>query len=536
VAVRVDRDERPDVADLVRLSLVTLSDVVDEDPDAAAWLALTPEGRPIAGASMRSSPPTRDSLAGIADAYRERRGEVEARAGAAAARIVSAQASEPPRGALDGAVVARALRGVRDSTGAATLPGPIRLLLAEHARAATTDSGRALAQALDSLARAAGTPHSLVNESLHLRALVEGHAAVYRDAAETVAARLERAPRDEAGAFMMTAADRRVFAFANGLAIGALALSASALEREADGREAARAAEAVIQRLGPWPSLARCTGVAGRCGAAFLEDYAFLIEGLLDLQEATNDARWRDEAVAAAEAAIARFLDVSVGGFFDTDAAHAPLPARLRDGYDGARPSANGVMATVLQRLARETGERRYAELARATIQSFLGDLQRAPKGMESLAAAAAVMLGEPDRPVAAEASRPSREERGPVTVEASLSAAKARPSGALEARIRLVMAEGWTINGPRPAAGLVPLTISAPGIHLLTSPVRFPEGGAYQGEATVVVPLRVRPTAPPGSAPARLSVRFQACRGNRCEAPESVILEVPFEVEAGRR
>jgi hypothetical protein len=65
---------------------------------------------------------------------------------------------------------------------------------------------------------------------------------------------------------------------------------------------------------------------------------------------------------------------------------------------------------------------------------------------------------------------------------------------------------------------------------------VRFPEGDAYQGEATVVVPLRVRPTAPPGSAPARLSVRFQACRGNRCEAPESVILEVPFEVEAGRR
>jgi hypothetical protein len=193
-------------------------------------------------------------------------------------------------------------------------------------------------------------------------------------------------------------------------------------------------------------------------------------------------------------------------------------------------------MASVLQRLARETGETRYADLARATIQSFLGDLQRAPKGMESLAAAAAVMLGGPDRTAAAEATRPSREERGPVTVEASLSAAKAPPGGTLEARIRLVMAAGWTINGPRPAAGLVPLTISAPGIHLLTTPVRFPEGGAYRGEATVVVPLRVRPTAPPGATPARLSVRFQACRGNRCEPPESVILEVPFEVEAGRR
>ena len=122
------------------------------------------------------------------------------------------------------------------------------------------------------------------------------------------------------------------------------------------------------------------------------------------------------------------------------------------------------------------------------------------------------------------------------MTVEASLSSPRARPSGAVEASIRFLMDEGWTINGPRPAAGLVPLTISAPGGHFVTGPTRFPEGTAYARESVVILPLRVRPTAPAGPAPVRLSVRFQACRGDRCEAPESVVLEAPFEIETGRR
>jgi uncharacterized protein YyaL (SSP411 family) len=532
VTVRVDRDERPDVADLARLSLASLSDVLDVPRGASVWLVLTPEGRPFAGAASGEVLSNPEDLGRLADQYRGRRGEVEARAGVAAARIVSAQASEPPQGALDRSVVERALKGVRAS--GRPSPGAMRLLLAERNRSKTPATKGALAEALDAYAREVDTPLSLPEEAVRLRALSQGYGATgsaeYREAAEKAATRLVRASRD--GAFTRGVSDGRVFAGWNGLAIGALASSASALGRDSDLRVASRAAEDVIRLLGPWPSLARCAGDTGRCGAAFLEDYAFLAEGLLDLEEATSDARWRGDAVAAVEAAIARFLDPSAGGFFDTDGAHGPLPARLRNGYDGLLPSANGVMASVLQRLADATGEKRYRQLARATVLSFLGDMERTPKGMETLAAAAVPMIGgEP----ASGILRPSRESRGPVTVEASLSASRARPNDAVEARVRLLVDEGWTINGPRPAAGLVPLSISAPGGHLVTGSARFPEGAAYAREAIVILLLRVRATAPPGPAPARLSIRFQACRRGLCEAPESVLLEAPLEIEAAR-
>jgi uncharacterized protein YyaL (SSP411 family) len=535
VTVRVDRDERPDIADVARLSLASLSDVLDVPQGASVWLVLTPQGRPFAGAASTGVLSNPGDLVRLADQYRERRDEVEARAGVAAARIVSAQASEPPQGALGRSVVERALKGVRGI--GRPSPGAARLLLAERDRSRTPATKGALAEALDAYARAVDTPLSLPEEALRLRALSRGYVATgsaeYREAAEKAATRLARATRD--GAFTGGVSDSRVFAGWNGLAIGALASSASDLGRDTDLRVARRAAEDVIRLLGPWPGLARCAGETGRCGAAFLEDYAFLAEGLLDLEEATGDARWRGEAVAAVEAAIARFLDASAGGFFDTDGAHGPLPARLRNGYDGLLPSANGVMASVLLRLAEATGEKRYRELARATVLSFLGDMERAPKGMETLAAAAVPMIGGEPAAASSGVVRPSRETRGAVTVEVSLSVSRARPDDAVEARVRLLVDEGWTINGPRPAAGLVPLSISAPGGHLVTGSARFPEGAAYAREAVVILPLRVRATAPTGPAPARLSVRFQACRRDRCEAPESVLLEAPLEIEAAR-
>ncbi len=151
--------------------------------------------------------------------------------------------------------------------------------------------------------------------------------------------------------------------------------------------------KATLGALGPWTDLARCSDGETRCGAAYLEDYAFLAEALLDLHDATGDVRWSEEAGRAIDAAIGRFLDAGSGGFFDTDAAHEPLPARLKDAYDAERPSANGVMVSVLTRLARATGERRYAELARGTVRAFSGDLEKAPRGLETLAASAVPLL-----------------------------------------------------------------------------------------------------------------------------------------------
>jgi uncharacterized protein YyaL (SSP411 family) len=169
----------------------------------------------------------------------------------------------------------------------------------------------------------------------------------------------------------------------NGLAIGALAREGFLLERGSDVAAARRAAEALLECVGPARSLKRsCRG--GRAqGAAVLEDYAYLAEGLLDLGEATRDARWSAEARALVDAAAVRLWDAADGGFFETDDPH--LVVRLKRGADTDLPSANAVMVSVLIRLARLTGDARYTSLAAKTVAAFAGDLQQGTPAYDTL-------------------------------------------------------------------------------------------------------------------------------------------------------
>ena len=164
------------------------------------------------------------------------------------------------------------------------------------------------------------------------------------------------------------AVDERVFAGANGLMIGALAVSGRLLGRAEHVTAARAAATAVLERLapvrrppasGPAPSLTRWFRGDASGGGALLEDHAFLAQGLLDLYDADGDQRWLDAARWLADAAVGRFLDVSAGGFFETDAGHGPLLGRVRNGYDNDLLSGSGVMASVLLRLGAATGEPR---------------------------------------------------------------------------------------------------------------------------------------------------------------------------------
>ncbi len=537
VAVRVGAVERPDLADIARLAVTLSSETDPPRPSASLWAVFTPSLHPIAAGDLGGSiTGLAARLSSIAADYAERRADVETRAGIAAARLGAAQVPEPPQGPLEAPAIDRALVGIRD--GGAPTPGSLRLLFAEFARSPAPSERTELARALTAVL---GSPPgvTLAERALRLRVLAEGYAATglpaLRDAAETSATRL-LGERDPGGRFPGGGAGARVFAFETGLAVSALVASSRALGREADRDAATTAASATLARLGPWSALTRCTGDSGPCCSAFLEDYAFLAEALLDLHDFTGEARWGDEARRAVDAALARFLDTSAGGFFDTDASHAPLPARLKSGYDGARPSPNGVIASVLLRLARVTGERRYADLARGTLDAFRGDLQRAPRGMETIAASAVPLVGA-TAAATAEPPHPSRQVRGPVIVEVALDPSRTRARGKLEARVRLTVAAPWTLNGHAPRAqGLIPLSVSVPGDRFSVGPVAYPPEPSIVGGALVAVPLRVRADAAAGPAAVRLAVRFQRCRAAECQAPESVILEAPLVIEAPER
>jgi uncharacterized protein YyaL (SSP411 family) len=105
--------------------------------------------------------------------------------------------------------------------------------------------------------------------------------------------------------------------------------------------------------------------------AAYLEDYAFTVEALLALYEATFEVRWFDAARELADAMIERFADPERGGFFTTADDHEELIARRKDVDDHPIPSGNSAAAYGLLRLAALTGEGAYEEHAASVLRLF---------------------------------------------------------------------------------------------------------------------------------------------------------------------
>jgi uncharacterized protein YyaL (SSP411 family) len=104
---------------------------------------------------------------------------------------------------------------------------------------------------------------------------------------------------------------------------------------------------------------------------AYLDDYAFLIQALLDLYETDFDERWLREALALESVVHERFQDAEKGGWFTTASDHETLIARLKNPHDGALPSGNGVHCLNLLRLAEWTGRGELALRAEAAIRSL---------------------------------------------------------------------------------------------------------------------------------------------------------------------
>ncbi|MSQ54036.1 MAG: thioredoxin domain-containing protein [Betaproteobacteria bacterium] len=114
---------------------------------------------------------------------------------------------------------------------------------------------------------------------------------------------------------------------------------------------------------------------------AYLDDYAFLIDAIIELLQADFDARDLAFACELAEVLLEEFEDRQHGGFFFTGRSHERLIHRDKPGHDNATPSGNGVAALALNRLAALTGEERYAQAARRTLELFYPALQRQPVG-----------------------------------------------------------------------------------------------------------------------------------------------------------
>ena len=117
---------------------------------------------------------------------------------------------------------------------------------------------------------------------------------------------------------------------------------------------------------------------------AYLDDYVYLIDGILELLQ----VRWRDAellfAIELAEVVLGHFQDPA-GGFFFTSDDHETLIHRPRPDHDDATPSGNGIAAKVLGRLGHLLGETRYLEAAENTLKSIWAGIKDMPQAHTSL-------------------------------------------------------------------------------------------------------------------------------------------------------
>ncbi len=194
--------------------------------------------------------------------------------------------------------------------------------------------------------------------------------------------------------------DDKILASWNGLMLGAFARASVVLGEEKYLVAADKNVEFVRQKL--WGKKSKTLFHRWRDGerdnVQLLEGYAFLLDGVIHLYEATLKPIHLDFACELATAMIARFHDPANGGFWQSPAATSDLILRVKDDYDGAEPSGNSVATLALLKLAAITGRDDFRQPAEATLQLAASRLQKQPAALAYMLHALDFWLDEPRR------------------------------------------------------------------------------------------------------------------------------------------
>ena len=268
--------------------------------------------------------------------------------------------------------------------------------------------------------------------------------------------------------------------------------------------------------------------------SAFLDDYVFLIRGLIALHEATGQDRWLGESERLAEEMERRLRD-DAGGYYLSEA-NPHLLFQPKPIYDGAIPSGNGVATLVLLQLAEHTGKVVYRRRAEAASKAFAAELIEHPEGLRTLALAVYRYhrLVSPLSPGArAEGTRQASEPALPlgdelVTTQLSLDDVTNDETGWRPFELGVTIDRGWHINANPPSLPyLIPTEVRGDVRSL-----RYPAGddltfefsdqplSVYSG--TISIRGEIDRNA------STLRLRYQACDDRRCLSPVDKTIPVP--------
>jgi len=359
--------------------------------------------------------------------------------------------------------------------------------------------------------------------------------------------------------------DDKVLAGWNGLMIEGLAEAGAAFGERRYIDAAASAAEFVLSELRDEGGGLRRSWRAGRAeGEGYLDDYAYMIGGLLALdahdapvERAGEDvgadevdgggaSRWLAAARELAGVMVERFEDERHGGFYYTTGdpeRGGPALLRSKSPHAGGNtPSPNGRAARGLLTLAERTGEADLARRAMRTLRLFAGQMAQYPHGSEDLLIALDRVAN--DERLASLAgfeeagAAPTTERGGPIEATLETPDAPAAQGQSVDVTLRLRIDAPYHVYGPEPGSGeLKPTRVAlVDGSQVEMGRPRYPEPIArhdpasdqtlevYEGEVEIVVPLTIR-ASEEGAARFAVRVEAQPCDERACLLP--VMLEV---------
>jgi len=189
--------------------------------------------------------------------------------------------------------------------------------------------------------------------------------------------------------------DDKILTSWNGLMIAALAKAYQVFGDGAYAEAAKRAADFILKELKTENGrLLRRYRKGNADYPGYLDDYAFMVWGLLELYEATFEVAWLEKAILLNKSMIDIYWDKKDGGLFFTGEGNETLITRSKDVYDGAIPSGNSVAALNFIRLGRMTGDVELEQKAEQLIKTFAGHVMSYPAGFAQLLAALDFMVG----------------------------------------------------------------------------------------------------------------------------------------------
>jgi uncharacterized protein YyaL (SSP411 family) len=192
------------------------------------------------------------------------------------------------------------------------------------------------------------------------------------------------------------ARDDKILTSWNALMIRGMAMASRALGRDDLAESATAALRFVHSKL--WSNgklLATCKDGIAHLNA-YLDDYVFLVDAILELQQTRFNGAELKFAGELLEVVLAHFADAYTGGFFFTSDDHETLIYRSKTFADDATPAGNGVAALVFQRMGHLLAEPRYLQAAERTLRAGWLGIEKYPHAHTTLLNALDELLNPP--------------------------------------------------------------------------------------------------------------------------------------------